>query len=193
MPTTELPPISTSPSVGCSKPAIRRRDVVLPQPDGPRNEWNDPRRMAKLTWSTAATSPNRLVTLTKRMSMSLSVGGWGGRAGELMTRGSIHMAATAAEQERKRVGPARPNGDWTVADEWRKCRGTGSQGVCHEYPHRRRHGGLLVRGRGADIRMPRRAGRLPDRRARRLRLRLHGQQRADAGEFAALLLQHRCG
>src|SRR5215467_7604866 len=98
MPTTELPPISTSPSVGCSKPAIRRRDVVLPQPDGPRNEWNDPRRIAKLTWSTAATSPNRLVTLTKRMSTSPSVGGWTGKVVELMTGDLIHMTVATAEQ-----------------------------------------------------------------------------------------------
>ena len=53
---------ATSPSVGCSNPAISRREVVLPQPDGPRKEWNEPRGMAKDTASTAATSPNRLVT-----------------------------------------------------------------------------------------------------------------------------------
>ncbi len=35
MPTAERPPISISPSVGSSKPAIIRSVVVLPQPDGP--------------------------------------------------------------------------------------------------------------------------------------------------------------
>ena len=39
--------------VGCSKPPIMRRHVVLPQPDGPRKEWNEPRGIAKDTPSTA--------------------------------------------------------------------------------------------------------------------------------------------
>ena len=47
------------PAVGCSKPAIMRRVVVFPQPDGPRNETNSPRSAARLKSSTAATSPNR--------------------------------------------------------------------------------------------------------------------------------------
>ena len=34
-----------SPSGGCSKPAIIRRVVVLPQPDGPSIEKNSPRRI----------------------------------------------------------------------------------------------------------------------------------------------------
>ena len=54
--------ISMAPSLGCSKPAMRRRDVVLPQPDGPRKEWNEPRFSAKLTSSTALTSPKCLTT-----------------------------------------------------------------------------------------------------------------------------------
>ena len=35
VPTASTPPIRISPSSGCSKPAIIRSDVVLPQPDGP--------------------------------------------------------------------------------------------------------------------------------------------------------------
>jgi hypothetical protein len=34
--------INISPSVGHSKPATIRKEVVLPQPDGPSNEKNSP-------------------------------------------------------------------------------------------------------------------------------------------------------
>src|SRR5687767_15823102 len=61
-PTIERPPIETSPSSGCSKPAIRRRLVVLPQPEGPRKEWNEPRGISNEMESTATTAANRLVT-----------------------------------------------------------------------------------------------------------------------------------
>ena len=43
----------TSPLVGVSKPAIIRRMVVLPQPDGPSNEKNAPRGIASETSATA--------------------------------------------------------------------------------------------------------------------------------------------
>src|SRR5262247_2066354 len=64
----DLPPIATSPSSGCSKPAIRRSDVVLPQPEGPRKEWNEPRGMSKEMLSTATTGPKRRVTPRNEMS-----------------------------------------------------------------------------------------------------------------------------
>src|SRR5436853_7548046 len=41
------------PDVGCSKPAIMRSVVVLPQPLGPRNETNSPRSTSRLKFSTA--------------------------------------------------------------------------------------------------------------------------------------------
>ncbi len=37
-----LPSMVMVPPVGTSKPATIRRIVVLPQPDGPRNETNSP-------------------------------------------------------------------------------------------------------------------------------------------------------
>src|SRR5574341_297315 len=46
----------TSPSVGNSNPAIMRRLVVLPQPDGPSIEKNSPSRICMVTFLTAATS-----------------------------------------------------------------------------------------------------------------------------------------
>ncbi len=41
------------PAVGCSKPAIIRSVVVLPQPDGPRNDTNSPRCALRSKFSTA--------------------------------------------------------------------------------------------------------------------------------------------
>jgi hypothetical protein len=46
---TSRPSISTRPSVGISKPAMIRRRVVLPQPDGPRIEKNAPGAIASDT------------------------------------------------------------------------------------------------------------------------------------------------
>src|SRR3990170_4750306 len=54
------------PSVGCSNPAIRRREVVLPEPEGPSIEKNSPSRTSRSTPSTAVTSPKRLTTLSRR-------------------------------------------------------------------------------------------------------------------------------
>ena len=42
------PSIVIVPAVGCSKPAIIRSVVVLPQPDGPRNDTNSPFSAARL-------------------------------------------------------------------------------------------------------------------------------------------------
>src|SRR4030042_131874 len=45
------------PSSGVSKPALRRRSVVLPQPEGPRRVRNSPGRTSSETRSRATTSP----------------------------------------------------------------------------------------------------------------------------------------
>ena len=42
-----LPPIRMAPSLMSSKPAMVRRSVVLPQPDGPSREKNSPARMVR--------------------------------------------------------------------------------------------------------------------------------------------------
>ena len=64
------PGARSAPDVGCSKPPIIRRVVVLPQPDGPRRQKNSPSRTSRLMWSTAAASPNCLTTSTSRTSTS---------------------------------------------------------------------------------------------------------------------------
>jgi hypothetical protein len=60
--------------VGVSNPAIMRRVVVLPQPEGPRREKNSPRAIEKVTSSTAATSPKRLVTRSISMTGASAAG-----------------------------------------------------------------------------------------------------------------------
>src|ERR1041385_4942971 len=57
MPRTERPPIRMSPPVGCSRPAIMRSSVVLPQPDGPSRTRYSPSRQTRLMPSTAAVAP----------------------------------------------------------------------------------------------------------------------------------------
>src|SRR5437773_4975517 len=61
-----------TPPVGSSNPPIIRSVVVLPHPEGPRRLKNSPCSTSKVRSSTAATSPNRLVTLSRRTSMSVT-------------------------------------------------------------------------------------------------------------------------
>src|SRR5262244_123348 len=68
-----LPPIKISPSSGCSKPAISRSEVVLPQPDGPRSDRNSPLCTLSVTASTAVSEPNRLVTARSSTSNAWSL------------------------------------------------------------------------------------------------------------------------
>ncbi len=54
-----LPSTVIVPDVGFSNPAIIRSVVVLPQPDGPRNDTNSPRATSRLKSATAATPPGK--------------------------------------------------------------------------------------------------------------------------------------
>src|ERR1700738_3985874 len=49
------------PSSGVSKPAIMRKVVVLPQPDGPSSAKNSPASIASSTPSTARLMPSKLL------------------------------------------------------------------------------------------------------------------------------------
>src|SRR5690606_2576447 len=79
------PRSSTSPSSGCSKPAIMRRVVVLPQPEGPSRAKNSPSAMSRLTPSTARTrwsalrSPNSFTSPEMRTAGAPAVAGAAGR------------------------------------------------------------------------------------------------------------------
>src|SRR3954468_23666250 len=55
---TSSPPSRISPPVGNSRPAIMRRVVVLPQPEGPSMTKNSPSSTVKLEPLTATKSPN---------------------------------------------------------------------------------------------------------------------------------------
>src|SRR4029079_10350883 len=63
-----MPSRRISPEVGCSKPAIIRRVVVFPQPEGPRSEKNSPPGMWRSMPSTAVSSSNCLVSLLNSIS-----------------------------------------------------------------------------------------------------------------------------
>src|SRR4029079_13678350 len=52
------------PASGCSKPAIRRKQVVLPEPEGPSMAKNSPSAISRVTPSTARTLPKRREVLT---------------------------------------------------------------------------------------------------------------------------------
>ena len=58
---TSLPAMEMRPELGVSKPAIMRRIVVLPQPDGPRNETNSPRSTTRSALRTTCTGPKDLL------------------------------------------------------------------------------------------------------------------------------------
>src|SRR3977135_3592864 len=70
---TSWPPIHTRPASGSWKPAIMRRVVVLPHPEGPRRVSSSPGRTSRLTSRTAYTSPltrwwKRLDTASSRIA-----------------------------------------------------------------------------------------------------------------------------
>src|SRR5690554_493943 len=60
---TTRSPIQMLPWLGCSKPAMQRSSVVLPQPLGPRRTRNLPLSTARLTSSTARTLPGNSLTI----------------------------------------------------------------------------------------------------------------------------------
>src|SRR4051794_37691828 len=65
---TSSPSRKIWPEVGSSSPAIILSVVVLPQPDGPRRQKNEPSGMVKLDSFTAAKSPNILRSFSTRIS-----------------------------------------------------------------------------------------------------------------------------
>src|SRR5579864_1510734 len=65
---TTFPPIRISPAVGVSRPAIMRRRVVFPEPEGPRKTRNSPSRVSRLTSLTAPSSPSLNILVRCRVS-----------------------------------------------------------------------------------------------------------------------------
>src|SRR5216683_530494 len=75
---TSWPPIHTRPASGSWKPAIIRRVVVLPHPEGPRRVSSSPGRTSRLTSRTAYTSP--LTRWSKRLATPSSLMATGERS-----------------------------------------------------------------------------------------------------------------
>src|SRR5216684_2734936 len=66
---TSTSPIEIVPSVISSRPAIIRRSVDFPQPDGPTRTMNSPSAIVRLTSSTARTPPaNAFVTCSSSIA-----------------------------------------------------------------------------------------------------------------------------
>src|SRR4051794_40727516 len=65
---TSSPPSRIFPPVGSSSPAIMRKVVVLPQPDGPSMTKNSPSSTTKLESWTATKSPNSFLRCSTRIS-----------------------------------------------------------------------------------------------------------------------------
>ena len=72
-------PLTSRPADGSSNPAIIRRVVVLPEPDGPSMAKNSPSPISRSTPATASTSPNRLWTPSRRTAATAGPAGpgWG--------------------------------------------------------------------------------------------------------------------
>src|SRR5580700_1387642 len=65
---TTRPPMRMSPEVGVSSPAIIRKRVVFPEPEGPRKTRNSPSRVSKFTLLTAPSWPSLNTFVRLRVS-----------------------------------------------------------------------------------------------------------------------------
>src|SRR5262249_25300407 len=82
---TISPPISMSPEVNSSRPAIMRSVVLLPQPEGPTRTTNSLLAISRLIPRTASTSSKRLITLRNATSaIVLTLGRAGGQPGNVV-------------------------------------------------------------------------------------------------------------
>src|SRR5436305_14378120 len=65
---TSSPAIEIEPLVGCSSPAMQRRVVVLPQPEGPSSTTISPAALRKLTLSTAGRATRNCLRRGEKIS-----------------------------------------------------------------------------------------------------------------------------
>src|SRR3954452_23841045 len=105
MPRTGRPWIRISPPSGSSKPAIRRRQVVLPEPEGPSMAKNSPSATAKLTPSTARTSPKRRTTLSNSTAAAM-----GSQAAPAQDRDVVRHPAVVGHAAGRLAGALRDRG-----------------------------------------------------------------------------------
>src|ERR687897_3714926 len=79
---TTCPSMKTSPSLGCSSPAMVRSRVVLPHPEGPRRTRYSPSSVARSMPSTAWTRPPSNCLTSPRTSTTLVTAGRRSRAAD---------------------------------------------------------------------------------------------------------------
>ncbi len=97
------PVTSIDPVVGSSSPAIRLRRVVLPHPDAPTTQVNEPFSMSRLRTSSAATvpfpEPKTFVTASSRTAAAGVMARAAGARGEVTTlelKGLVAIAVSGA-------------------------------------------------------------------------------------------------
>src|SRR5260370_39192179 len=73
---TARPSSVTSPKLAGSRPATMRRNVVLPQPEGPTSAMNSPRSTARLMSCSARKSPNGLPRWETWSLRAIGFGPW---------------------------------------------------------------------------------------------------------------------
>src|ERR1700749_4976410 len=87
----------TLPSLGCSRSAMMRRRVVLPQPEGPMNETNSPGATARSTPASAWTSPSAVSKVRETPRASTGGGDEVGVVIEGTLKQSPHVGDVALE------------------------------------------------------------------------------------------------
>src|SRR4051794_40132469 len=100
---TSCPPIDTVPAVTFSRPAIMRRSVDFPQPDGPTSTRNSPSTIVSVTSSTARTPPGKAL-----LTASISIAATGADA----IAGPVHMTRPICADTQNwycPLGPVRVN------------------------------------------------------------------------------------
>src|SRR6516165_5107423 len=94
-----LPQMLACPLSGRTRPSSIRSVVVLPAPLGPRKAVTTPDPTSKLSWSTAVTRPNRLVSWLTSITAMSSPPRYGG--------GCPRRSSAPPRQQRERREPAR--------------------------------------------------------------------------------------
>src|SRR3984893_13123871 len=96
---TTCPPMVISPAVVSSSPAIMRKVVLLPQPDGPTSTTNSWSAMSRSMPRTASVWSNFLTTLLSvTCAMALSLRRAGGEAGDVV----VHEEGVDDQRRRRR-------------------------------------------------------------------------------------------
>src|ERR1700740_1804901 len=96
---TIWPPIMISPAVVSSSPAIMRKVVLLPQPEGPTSTTNSWSAMSRSMPRTASVGSNFLTTLLRvTCALRLSLRRAGGEAGNVV----VHEEGVDDERRRRR-------------------------------------------------------------------------------------------